>query len=68
MSEPEFYSVTQAATALGLSREGVLKRLRRGDLQGIHPHSQLWLISKAEVERAAAEGRLKPGPKRKPPA
>jgi excisionase family DNA binding protein len=58
-------TVTEAAAALGITEQSVRHRIRAGHLRGRRVGARLWLIPRAEVERAKAAGRLRPGPKRK---
>ncbi len=53
----------QAAEELGISVRGVQDRLKRGLLHGTNYGGRIWLIDRAEVERAKALGKLKRGPK-----
>ncbi len=62
----DLITVSEAAAELGLSTVGVARRLQRGHMRGIKVSPRLWLVERAEVDRAKAAGRLKPGPKRPP--
>ena len=59
----DLLTVVEAAHELGLTVRGVQERVRRGLLRGERVSPRLWLIPREEVERAKAQGRLKPGPK-----
>jgi excisionase family DNA binding protein len=59
----EYMTVTEAAKELGMSVGALRMRLLRGHMRGTHVSPKLWLIPREEVERAKAEGRMKPGPK-----
>ncbi len=59
----DYLTVRQAAAAIGLSRRGLLERIERGAIRAERVSARLWLIPRAEVERAKEQGRLKPGPK-----
>jgi excisionase family DNA binding protein len=57
-------TATEAADTLGITRYAVLKRIASGHFPGaVRATPRLWLIPRAEVERARERGRLKPGPK-----
>lgn len=58
-------TITQAAAALGITREAVHKRLRKGMMRGELAGGTVWLIPVAEVERWQALGKQSPGPKPK---
>jgi excisionase family DNA binding protein len=58
-------TVAEAARMLGLTPRAVAKRLEAGHMRGTKVNPRLWLISRAEVNRALAAGRMKPGPKPK---
>ncbi len=60
----ELLSAPEAARALGLNRRTVQDRLVSGALAGWRVGGR-WVVSRAEVERARAAGRLKPGRKRR---
>ena len=53
----------QAAEELGITTRAVQDRLKRGLLRGTNYGGRIWLIDRAEVERAKVAGRLKRGPK-----
>ena len=59
------YTVTEAAAALGLTRNGVLKRIKRGDMAARRIGGRFLVIPAAEIERWKALGPQKPGPKRR---
>lgn len=56
-------TVKEAAGALQISERAVLKRINSGHLRARRIGERLFVIEREEIERAAAEGRLKPGPK-----
>lgn len=55
-------TVTETARELGLSVEGIQKRLRTGVMRGERVSARLWLVPRDEVECWRARGRLRPGP------
>ncbi len=59
-------TAAEAADELGLTLRGVQYRLKRSILTGRLVAGRVWLIPRAEVDRAKREGRLPPGPRRKP--
>ena len=59
------YTVTEAATALGLTRNGVLKRIKRGDMAARRIGGRFLVIPAAEIERWKSLGPKKPGPRRR---
>jgi excisionase family DNA binding protein len=65
MDVEDALTVPEAARALNIDQVTVRRRLLHGTLQGRRVGARLWLIPRAEVERAKAAGRLRPGPKRR---
>jgi len=68
-----FYSPSQAARVLSLSKRRVLQFLERGELAGDKDPRGRWLIARADLfalqERREQEQRQRPGPKsEQPPA
>ena len=60
--ERTLLTVAETARELGLSVEGIQKRLRTGVMRGERVSPRLWLVPRDEVERWRARGRLRPGP------
>ncbi len=58
-------TISEAAALLCISEQSVRQRIRRDHLAARRVGARLWLIPRAEVERASRAGRLKPGPKAK---
>ena len=56
-------TVAEAARVLGLTRQAVVVRLRRGQMRGVQVHPRLWMIPKSEVERWRVLGKQRPGRK-----
>ena len=56
-------TVAEAAEALDLTVGAVNRRLRLGQMRGHKVNARLWLVPIEELERAKAQGRLRPGPK-----
>jgi excisionase family DNA binding protein len=49
MPEPEHYTTTEAAVKLRMTPDGVLKRIKRGELPAVHV-GRRWLIPKATLD------------------
>jgi excisionase family DNA binding protein len=49
MVEPEHYTVAEVAIKLRMTPDGVVKRIKRGDLEAIHVGKR-WLIRKEVVD------------------
>ena len=62
-----YLDVSTAAHELGLTRRALLARIARGEMEAERVHTNLWLVSREEVERQRRIGRRKPGPKPRPP-
>ena len=58
-----YQSVNEAAAALGMSRQGIQRRISRGDMRAVRIGARVWVIPPDEVERWKQLGRQKPGPK-----
>jgi excisionase family DNA binding protein len=58
-------TVAETAAELGITVRGVQDRLNRGLMAGERVSPRLWLISREEVERWKARGKLKAGRKPK---
>lgn len=63
MDERVMVTVAETADALGLKVGTVNRRLRLGQMRGYKVNARLWLVPSEEVERAKAQGRMRPGPK-----
>ncbi|MGD9894755.1 MAG: helix-turn-helix domain-containing protein [Dehalococcoidia bacterium] len=63
VSTDDLITVNEAAAELGLASVTVRKRLEAGTMRGQNIGGRIWLIPRAEVERAKAAGPLKRGPK-----
>ena len=61
----DYLTVTQAATELGITPDGVRDRIQRGLMHAERVNPRLWMIPREEVERWRGKGKLKPGPKRR---
>lgn len=59
----DLVTIAEAARILGLNVATVRHRLAVGTMKGQKVAPRLWLIPRSEVERAAREGRIKPGPR-----
>lgn len=59
----DYFTVRQAAEALGITPRGVRQRIDRGVMHAVLVHPRLLMIARADVERARQQGRLRPGPK-----
>ena len=53
-TQEEFVPASDAATALRVSREQVVRRIQRGELAGEQLHGR-WFIYRSALERAAAD-------------
>lgn len=60
-AERDLLTAAEAAAILGLPGRTVRHRLQRGIMRGVAVNPRLWLISRAEVERWRAVGKLPPG-------
>jgi excisionase family DNA binding protein len=49
MREPEHYTTTEVAAKLRMTPDGVLKRIKRGELPAVHV-GRRWLIRKETVD------------------
>lgn len=49
MREPEHYTTTEAAAKLRMTPDGVLKRIKRGELPAVHV-GRRWLIPRASLD------------------
>ena len=58
-------TVDGAARETGIKPETIRWRLRHGLMRGTFVCGRVWLIPRAEVERAKTQGKLKTGPKPK---
>ena len=56
-----YVTVSEAAATLGLSRQGIQRRIARGDLRAERLGPKFWVIPRDEVERWRRLGRQKPG-------
>ena len=59
------YTVAEAAEALGLTRNGVLKRIQRGEMAARRIGARILVIPASEVERWRKLGKQRPGPRPK---
>jgi excisionase family DNA binding protein len=49
MQEPEHYTTVEVATKLRMTPDGVIKRIKRGELEAIHVGKR-WLIRKDLID------------------
>ena len=61
----EYFTVARAAAVLGVSTEGLRKRLQRGVMRGEHLTATMWVIPRVDVERMQQMGKLRRGRKPK---
>ena len=54
----KFYSVTQCAKILGLSRQWVSAHIARGNIKGQRVSGSAFIIAQPEIERLKLNGRL----------
>lgn len=64
----ELLTVGDVARELGMTPAGVRRRVERGDMRAEVQTPRLWLISRAEVDRAKVLGALPRGPKPRLPS
>jgi excisionase family DNA binding protein len=60
-------TVAQAAKVLGLSLATVRRHVQEGRMKGERVGARVWLIPEEEIERWKGIGKLKRGPKPRPP-
>jgi excisionase family DNA binding protein len=50
MSEPEHYTTAEVAQKLRITENGVIKRIRRGELAAVRGGGRRWLIPREVVD------------------
>lgn len=58
-------SVSEAATAIGISVTALYDRIRSGQVQAERIGKRVLLVPQTEVERLRGSGKMRPGPKPK---